>query len=128
MNGTQVSIWHLGQDQAEAAPQDAAYTDMSDAQCMLAVLGTGTQTVMEQLCNLDLFDPQRAAPFLTQGPIMHIPCQVVTLGLKCVVMTFSRAYGQTLADAMLRATSGSLLTPAGEKAFRQCFELSSPSA
>jgi hypothetical protein len=123
MNATQVAIWHLGQGQAEAAPRDAAYTDMSDAQCMLAVLGTGTQTVMEQLCNLDLFDPQRATPFLAQGPVMHIPCQVVAMGPECVVMTFSRAYGQTFADAMLDAAAGSRLSPAGEKVFRQFFGL-----
>jgi hypothetical protein len=125
MNGTQVSIWHLGQGQAEAAPQDVAYTDMSDAQCMLAVLGTGTQTVMECVCNLDLFDQQRTMPFLTQGPILHIPCQVVTLGPECLAMTFSRGYGQTVADALLHAASGSRLTPAGKNVFSQCFGLSS---
>ncbi len=117
MNGTQVAIWHLGQGEAEQAPRDVAYTDMTDAHCMLAVLGADTPRVMEHLSNLDLFDPQRAMPFLTQGPVMHTPCQVVTLGPDCVLMTLSRAYGQTFADSMLHAASGCKLKPGGENLF-----------
>ena len=117
MNGTQVAIWHLGQGEAGPAPADVACTEMTDAHCMLAVMGTDTPRVMEHVSNLDLFDPQRATPFLTQGPVMHIPCQVVTLGHDCVLMTLSRGYGQTFADAMLHAASGCQLRPGGESRF-----------
>ena len=54
MNGTQVAIWRLGQGEAEPAPNDTAYTDMTDAHCMLAVLGADTPHVMEHLSKLDL--------------------------------------------------------------------------
>jgi len=118
MNGTQVAIWHLGQGEAKPAPKYTAYTDMTDAHCMLAVLGADTPHVMEQLSKLDLFDPQRAMPFLTQGPVMHIPCQVVTLSADCVLMTFSRGYGQAFAAAMLHAASGCKLKPGGESRFK----------
>jgi hypothetical protein len=119
MNGTQTAIWHLGQNEIEAAPDDTACTDMIDAHSMLAVLGAGTPRVMEHLSNLDLFDPQRAMPFLTQGPVMGIPCQVVTLGADCVLMTLSRGYGQTFADAMQHAASGCNLKPGGENRFNR---------
>jgi len=117
MNGTQVAVWHLGGGEPEAAPADKAYTDMTDAHCMLAVLGADTRNVMEHLSRLDLFDPRREHPFLSQGPVLHIPCQVVTLGPDCVLMTFSRGYGQSFADAMLHAASGCGLQPAGEDRF-----------
>jgi len=123
MNGTQTAIWHLGQSQTEAAPDDAACTDMTDAHCMLAVLGAGTHRVMEHLSKLDLFEPRRILPFLTQGPVMGLPCQVVTLGADCVLMTLSRGYGQTFADAMLHAASGCNLEPGGENRFNRWIRL-----
>jgi hypothetical protein len=123
MNGTQSAIWYLGQNEIEVAPDDMACTDMTDAHCMLAVLGAGAPRVMEHLSNLDLFDPQRAMPFLTQGPVMRIPCQVVTLGADCVLMTLSRGYGQTFADAMLHAASGCNLEPGGESQFNRWLRL-----
>jgi hypothetical protein len=117
MNGTQVSIWHLGQGESESLPDDIAFTEMTDAHCMLAVVGGDTPSVIEQICNLDLFDPQRMMPFLTQGPVMHIPCQVVTLNPECVLMTFSRGYGQTFANSMLHAAESCKLNPGGEARF-----------
>jgi len=121
MNRTQLAIWHLGQGEVEPVHKDSAYTDMTDAHCMLAVIGADTPSVMEHLSNLDLFDPKPAMPFLTQGPVMHIPCQVVTLGPDCVLLTFSRGYGQTFADSMLHAASGCNLKPGGENRFNEWF-------
>jgi hypothetical protein len=126
MNSAQTAIWQLGQTETEAVTDDSAgagMTDMTDAHCMLAVLGEGTLRVMEHLSNLDLFDPHRAMPFLTQGPVMGIPCQVVTLGAECVVMTLSRGYGQTFVGAMQRAASGCSLKPGGENRFNSWFRL-----
>ena len=73
--------------------------------------------VKEHVSNLDLFRPDRQMPFLTQGPIMHIPCQVETLDTDCVLMTFSRGYGQTFVDALLHSASGCKLRPGGEAVF-----------
>jgi hypothetical protein len=117
MNGTQLAIWNLGHNEAEPVPGNAAYTDMTDTHCMLAVIGADSSAVLEHLSNLDLFNPNREMPFLTQGPVIHIPCQVVTLGPDCVVMTLSRGYGQTFADSALHAASGCMLKPTGEKQF-----------
>lgn len=117
MNGTQAAIWHLGRDGPGFMPGETGRTEMTDAHCMLAVLGADTPRVMEHVSNLDLFSPAREIPFLTQGPVLHVPCQVVTLGPDCVVMTFSRGYGQTFADAMLHAASGCHLIAGGENRF-----------
>ena len=123
MNGAQTAIWHLGRTEIEVAADDMACTDMTEAHCMFAVLGADTPRVMEHLSNLDLFDPHRAMPFLTQGPVMRIPCQVVTLSADCVLMTLSRGYGQTFADAMQHAASGCNLKPGGENQFKRWFRL-----
>jgi len=39
----------------------------------------------------------------------------VTLDIDCVLMSFSRGYGQSFADAMLHAASGCDLRPGGER-------------
>ncbi|NOR66561.1 MAG: sarcosine oxidase subunit gamma SoxG [Woeseiaceae bacterium] len=117
MNRTQAAIWNLTRSDALEVPEVMNFTDLTDAHCMLAVLGQGVPQVMENVSNLDLFRPDRQVPFLTQGPIMHIPCQVVTVAIDCVLMTFSRGYGQSFADAMLHAASGCKLMPGGEELF-----------
>lgn len=117
MNRTQLSIWHLDMHEVRELPADVGFTDLTEAHCMLAVVGRQTPAVMEQVCNLDLFEPGRPMPFLTQGPVMHIPCQVVTLSQTCVLMTFSRGYGQTFAEAMLHSASGCGLRPGGADVF-----------
>ena len=117
MNRTQAAIWKLARGDAIETPEDANFTDLTDAHCMLAVLGQEAARVMEHVSNLDLFRPDKQVPFLTQGPVMHIPCQIVTANVVCVLMTFSRGYGQSFADAMLHAASGCKLRPGGENIF-----------
>ena len=121
LNRTQVNIWHLGAGEAPATPDEVACTSVTDGHCMLAVVGPGTKDAMECVSNLDLFKPGEEFPFLTQGTIMHIPCQVVSFGPECVVFTFSRGYGQTFAEAMLHGCHGVGLKPAGEKRFSDCW-------
>ncbi len=117
MNRTQAAIWNLTRSDALEVPEVMNFTDFTDAHCLLAVLGQGVPQVMENVSNLDLFRPDRPVPFLTQGPVMHIPCQVVTVAIDCVLMTFSRGYGQSFADAMLHAATGCKLRPGGEEVF-----------
>ena len=121
MNRTQAMITCLRMGDSIEPPTAEGSTDITDAHCMLAVVGPETPGVMEHVSNLDLFKPGREMPFLTQGPVMHIPCQVVTLSEECVLMSFSRGYGQSFADAMLHAASGCDLRPGGEGVFNERF-------
>jgi len=120
MNRRQVAIWHLDRREIREMPAERGFTDLTEAHCMLAVVGMQAPAVMEHVCNLDLFHPGRATPLLTQGQVMHIPCQVVTLSNHSVLLAFSRGYGQTFADAMLHAASGCGLRPGGEDVFVRC--------
>lgn len=122
MNHTQAAIWSLTRSASPETDEAVDITELTDAHCMLAVLGQGVSGVMEHVSNLDLFRPDRQMPFLTQGPIMHIPCQVVTFSTDCVLMTFSRGYGQSFAAAMLHAASGCKLRPGGEGVFTRALE------
>ena len=121
MNRTQVAIWHLGDGPPPPTPPEPGFTDTGDGHCMLAFVGAGVPEVLEHLTPLDLFDPARPAPFLTQGPILHVPCQVVTFADDLVVMTCARGYGETFARATLDSGEISGLRPGGEGAFRQAF-------
>ncbi len=124
MNRTQAMIVSFAEDDAIETQNAVEFTDITDAYCTLAVLGPEAPRLMEHVSNLDLFKPGRTMPFLTQGPIMHIPAQVVTLDIDCVLMSFSRGYGQSLADAILRAASGYGLRPGGADVFNKRFQLS----
>ena len=117
MNRTQVSIWHVGPEPAPDTPQKASSTDTTDSHCWLAVVGAETPSVMERVSNLDLFPPGRRPPFLTQGPVLHVACQIVTCGSDGALISVGRGYGQTFTDAMLHAAGDIGLRPGGERVF-----------
>ena len=117
MNRTQVAIWHLGEGSPPPTPQTTGFTETTDGHCMLAFVGPGVRRVLEHLTPLDLFYPARPIPFLTQGPVLRVPCQIVTFAADLVVMTLARGYGQTFADAALRSGGPAALTPGGERRF-----------
>ena len=121
MNRTQVAIWHLGEGPPPPMPPDTGFTDTGDGHCMLAFVGAGVPEVLEHLTPLDLFDPARRAPFLTQGPVLHVPCQIVTLAPGLVVMACARGYGETFANAALASGAIAGLRPGGEGVFRNAF-------
>ncbi|WP_419947623.1 glycine cleavage T C-terminal barrel domain-containing protein, partial [Candidatus Palauibacter sp.] len=117
MNGTQASIWHVGPGAPPAMPDGPHYTDTTDSHCWLALLGDAVQEVLESVTDLDLFDPARARPCLTQGPVLHVPCQVVTWRENAVLIAFSRGYGLTFVEALLESGRHAGLHPAGERVF-----------
>ena len=117
MNGTQASSWHVGPDEAPSPPDEVSLTDTTDSHCWLAVVGAATPFVMEHVSSLDLFPPGRLAPFLTQGPVLHVACQIVTCGPDGALIALARGYGQTFADAMLHAAREVGLRPGGERVF-----------
>ena len=117
MNGTQASVWHVGPGAAPAMPDDPHYTDTTDSHCWLAFLGDSVPEVLESVTDLDLFEPARARPFLTQGPVLHVPCQIVTWRDDAVLLACSRGYAQTLIEALLESGHRAGLRPAGERVF-----------
>lgn len=119
MNRTQVAIWHLGEGPSPPTPQATGFTETTDGHCMLAFVGPGVPQVLEHLTPLDLFDPARPTPILTQGPVLHVPCQVVTLAADLVVLTFARGYGETFTHAALQSGRFNGLVPGGERRFAE---------
>ncbi len=121
MNTTQASVWHL-LGVKPLIPEEGAYTDVSDAYAILAVLGKDVFSIMEKVTPLDLSSPIKAPPLLLQGPVLHVRCQIVVLGEKgddaAVLTACSRGYGQAMCEALLDAGKEWGLCPAGETAFR----------
>ncbi|BBO78722.1 hypothetical protein DSCW_61390 [Desulfosarcina widdelii] len=121
MNRTQASIYHLG-EATFALPDATGYTDVSETTVFVALFGPGSFRVAEKLTNLDFMDPGKAAPFLLQGPVCHVPCQVVILektadGNGGFLLTCSRGYGDSMVHAILEAGAEFGLRPAGENRF-----------
>lgn len=121
MNATQAAIWHLLKEHP-AIPQEFAYTDVSDAYALMAVLGKDVFSIMEKVTPLDLSTSSKAPPFLLQGPVLHVRCQMVLLGEKggdtAVLIACPRGYAQSMSEAFLDACKEWELRPAGETAFR----------
>lgn len=130
MNQTQASIWHLAGDSPEL-PDEAAYTETTDATLFLAIIGENIFSVAEKLTALDFQDPSKTVPFLYQGPFSHVPSQIVTLeraaGRGGILLTCSRGYGRDMSHAVLAAGEEFGLRPAGEAAFMSWIEALNPS-
>jgi len=117
MNRTQCALWHLAGKRPKP-PQETAYTETTDGHALLAVTGKDALGLMERVSNLDLGASSLAPPCLLQGPVLHIPCQVVLFSRDgdeaTVLFSFSRGYGQAMAEALLDAGKDLELMPGGE--------------
>jgi len=122
MNRTQAAVWHLS-GRPMALPEENAYTETTEATLLVALLGPRIFELTEKLTNLDLADPSREPPFLFQGPLAHVPCQVVVMNrtgdVPGVLFTCSRGYGRDMSRAILNAGQVLGLQPAGERAFQR---------
>jgi glycine cleavage system aminomethyltransferase T len=125
MNATQAAIWQY-RGQTHRWSNLRALTDVTDAFALIALFGSETGRIMEKVTALDLAQPGKDTPFLLQGPVLHVPMQVVAMrkgsDLHGVLMAFARGYGQTVVDALLYAGEEFDLRPAGESRFTAWFE------
>jgi len=128
MNRTQASVWHLGSGRPWV-PEEPWGTETTDAQAFLAILGAEERVygLMEHVCPLDLAAPGQGRPHLVQGPILHIPCQIVPFapngrGTAAVLVTFSRGYGQSMAEALLETGHSLGFRAAGESVLMKWLE------
>jgi len=119
-NMGQAAFWHLGKEAPET-PRAPGLTEVSDGWMLLALVGPETFRIMEKVSSLDLSSPDNEPPCWIQGPVLHVPCQVVVLGRErdraTLLLACSRGYGPTMAHALLDAGRPWGLRPAGEEAF-----------
>jgi hypothetical protein len=123
VNRTQAAVWQF-LEPTVSMPQERPYTDLTDAIALLALVGKEAFAIMEKITSLDLAAPGRAAPFYLQGPVLHVPCQIVVLenrsDRQVLLLGCSRGYAQSMAAALLDAGSHWEMRPAGETAFINC--------
>ena len=121
MNAVQSCLWLF--DGHADLPDRFAVTDLTEGTVGLALLGADIFRIAEKLTDLDLQDPKRQAPFLLQGPLLHVPCQVIVLGTdlgkRAVVFTCSRGYAHDMVHAIVEAGKEYGLRTAGEARFLQ---------
>ena len=123
MNRTQAAIWHLGVEEI-TTPDFNGFTDVTESTVFLALFGPDAFHVAEKLTALDLTDPARTTPFLLQGPLCHVPCQIVILEKNAdmsggFIMTCSRGYADSMVHAVLDSGQEFGLRPAGETRFSE---------
>lgn len=121
MNRTQAAIWHLGIEDT-SIPDFNGFSDVTESTAFLALFGQDVFYVAEKLTALDLMDPARTTPFLLQGPLCHVPCQIVIVERHAdmsggFIMTCSRGYADSMVHAILDSGREFGLRPAGETRF-----------
>lgn len=125
MNRTQASLWHLS-GETPAIPDKSVYTDITESTLFLALIGKAVFSIAEKLSALDFLDPEKKVPFLFQGPMSHVPCQIVTLKKQGetsgLLFTCSRGYGHVMTHAVMEAGREFGLKPAGEDFFSSWLE------
>ena len=130
MNRTQAAVWHLLGNSPDMT-QESAYTEVTEGSIFLALLGSESEvfSIMEKVTSLDLQQTANEPPFLIQGPIFHVPCQIVVFDEKenrsAILFTCSRGYGTSMAQELLETGAEYGLRPAGENAFSECLSKSS---
>jgi hypothetical protein len=119
-SGKQAALWDLAVKEPGQPVSGHYATETTDGICLLALIGEKLQLIMEKLTPLDCFPRGKVAPYLIQGPVLHIPMQVVVLGSGSpgvVLMAFSRGYGQAVVEAILGSCKEFTIRPGGERKF-----------
>jgi hypothetical protein len=119
MNGRQAAMWDIAAEKPGPPLEEHYATETTEGSCLLAIVGDKLRFVMEKLTSLDCFPPGKAAPYLIQGPVLHIPMQVVVFNSRVVLMAFSRGYGQALVEAIFGSCGEFSLRPGGERRFAE---------
>lgn len=116
------TIWHFSQDMPDFAG-DFAFTNVTEAYALMALVGAEVLSIMEKVTSLDLSSPDMKPPFLTMGPVLHIRSQVIVLtrdiDRSVVLVACSRGYGQSMVEAVLDAGKEWGLRPGGEDIFTE---------
>jgi glycine cleavage system aminomethyltransferase T len=114
------TIWHFSRDMPDFAI-DFAFTNVTEAYALFALLGKEVFSIMEKVSALDLLSTERKPPFSVLGPVLHVRSQVVVLAregdLSSLLVACPRGYGQAMAEALLDAGQEWGLRPGGEKLF-----------
>ena len=122
MNQTQAFAFHLFGNDA-IRPEDPAYTDITEAFTLLALIGKDVFSIMEKISALDLQRPQTASPFFVQGPILHVASRIAVLAHDALLIAFSRGYAHSMVEAILEAGSEWNLKPGGELKFKKYIKI-----
>ena len=103
--------------------REKAFTDVTEAYAMMALVGKDIFSIMEKVTDMDLAVSRPTLPFLFLGPVLHVRSQVVVLetrkDLPAILIACARGYGQSMAEALLDSGEGLGLKPAGEKVFME---------
>jgi hypothetical protein len=117
LNPTQAIIWFFF-GEPPPMPTEAEYTDTTEAYALLAIAGDNAFGVMEKVTSLDLAARGKQPPFILQGPVLQIACQILVPTRNIALIAFSRGYAPSMTEAILQAGRPLELQPAGDRIFQ----------
>lgn len=120
LNRNQATFCHFKKYDPPAS-LDPAFTDITDASVLLALIGKETLQILEKATALDIQSNLDRSPCILQGPIFHVPGQVIILGeaenTSVVIIACSRGYAQSMVEGLIDAGNKWQLRPAGRQVF-----------
>jgi len=118
LNRTQAALWQLQGDETSETPTGPAFTDVSEATFLLALVGVSAGSVLEKLTALDLSNPGLVLPHVFQGPLCRVAVQLAVLQRSdAFLIAGARGYARDITEAILQAGEPYGLRPGGEAAF-----------
>ena len=120
LSQNQAIFYHLF-DTLPTVPDEPALTEVTDASAVMVLIGKEILAILEKCTALDITPKLNKAPCLLQGPIFHVPCQIVTMGEvedTCVaIIACPRGYAKSMVAGLIEAGNHLNLRPAGKNAF-----------
>ncbi len=121
MNATQCQAWSMDGVTPELGLFNENCTQITDGQAVLGIMGRNLQRVVESFTPLDIFNPGVSGMTLIQGPLFHVPCQILLLDrseqMQVMIISCARGYGSSMAQALLKSGESYGLAPGGEDIF-----------
>ena len=112
--------WHLFGPSTEM-PNAFPYTDMTDGNTLLALMGRDIPALLEKAAPVDLWKPEQPLPRMFHGPVLGIPSILAILEQSptqsIALLACARSYGQSMAEHLLEIGEGWKMRPAGERIF-----------
>ena len=103
------------------APEDTAWTDMTDGYAAFAVVGSSCFDVLGKLSPVDMEAPGKGVPFAAQAPVHDLRCVILRLegkeGTPGLIILAERGYGRFLSEAVLDAGKEFGISPSGWRRF-----------
>jgi len=98
-------LWGSPPSEENTMRHDAVVCGLAKRAAKLGVHIHQNTAVMEKITSLGMTPRDNQPPFILQGPVLQITCQILVMAENIVLLAFSRGYAQSMSEAILQSGS-----------------------